>query len=67
MSEKLADICKTDSKNISGMAWLRNIGSNLIEDSVEIVGCTSKGEVHLLTLESLWIGEIKLFFVHRIQ
>ena len=31
------------------------------EDSVEILGSTTKGEVHLLTLEALWIREIKPF------
>ena len=29
------------------------------EDNVSILSATSQGEVHLLTLEALWIREIK--------
>ena len=29
------------------------------EDNVYILGTTSQGEVHLLTLEALWIRELK--------
>ena len=31
-------------------------------DSVDILGSTSKGEIHLLTLEALWVRELKPFF-----
>ena len=33
----------------------------ITQDSVDILGSTSKGEMHLLTLEALWIREIKPF------
>ena len=33
----------------------------ITQNSVDILGSTSKGEVHLLTLEALWIRE--LYFV----
>ena len=33
----------------------------ITEDSVDILGSTSKGEIHLLTLEALWIRELKPF------
>ena len=68
MSEKLADICKPAFKNISeGKAQSRHIlrrvstsgVDGISEDSVEILGSTTKGEVNLLTLKALWIREIK--------
>ena len=33
----------------------------ITQDSVDILGSTSKGEVHLLTLETLWVRELKHF------
>ena len=33
--------------------------TKLTEENVTILGSTTKGEVHLLTLEALWIRELK--------
>ena len=41
--------------------FLETCIDGITQDSVEILGSTSKGEVHLLTLEALWIRELKPF------
>ena len=66
MLAKRADICKPDSKSISGEDQSRHISrrvSMALHRTVlaDILGSTSKGEVHLLTLEALWIRELKPF------
>ena len=42
-------------------AHLETCIDGITQDSVDILGSTSKGEVHLLTLEALWIRELKPF------
>ena len=38
---------------------LEQCSDGITEDSVDILGTTSRGEMHLLTLEALWIRELK--------
>ena len=38
---------------------LEQCSDGITEDSVDILGATSRGEMHLLTLEALWIRELK--------
>ena len=42
-------------------AHLETCIDGITQDSVDILGSTSKGEVHLLTLEALSIKELRLF------
>ena len=46
----------TEGKSIEGCA------SDITHKDVEILGTTSKGEMHLLTLEALWIRALKPTF-----
>jgi len=38
---------------------MEGCAGNITHKDVEILGATSKGEMHLLTLEALWIRELK--------
>ena len=38
---------------------MEGCAGNITYNDVEILGATSKGEMHLLTLEALWIRELK--------
>ena len=40
-------------------AHIQECVGGVTQDNVDILGATSKGEMHLLTLEALWIREIK--------
>ena len=40
-------------------AHLQQCLGGITEESVDILGATSRGEMHLLTLEALWIRELK--------
>ena len=40
-------------------AHLEQCVGGITEESVDILGATSRGEMHLLTLEALWIRELK--------
>ena len=40
-------------------AHLQQCPGGITEESVDILGATSRGEMHLLTLEALWIRELK--------
>ena len=57
----LQDRFKEQLRNDSVKAQQELCVDNFTEDSVEILGCTSKGEFLLLTLKALWIRETKPF------
>ena len=64
MLAKLADICKFALRNTRRRAPVKAhvekcVGGFELEN-VDILGSTSRGEMHLLTLEALWIREVKL-------
>ena len=67
MLAKRADICNLQTRFKEHLregpvkAHLETCIDGITQDSVDILGSTSKGEVHLLTLEALWIRELKPF------
>ena len=47
------------SKSVPVKKHLEQCSDGITEESVDILGATSRGEMHLLTLEALWIRELK--------